>query len=80
MNYKKNMEIQKEENVKEEIVEILVAKLGEFSTIDEVAEALNVSRVSICRAIESGKIVALHFGKRVIIVTRTLSNAIETDG
>ena len=77
MKCKKFTDIKNEDYVEEDIMEILISQLGEFSTIDVLAETLTVSRATIYRAIDSGKIVALHFGSRVIIVTRSLENTLE---
>lgn len=72
MKQKKNFKFQEEEYDEEKMIEILVAKLGEFSTIDEVVKILKISRGSVTREIDSGKIVNFYIRRRVIILTRTL--------
>lgn len=67
------------ENMTEELLEDIVKKLGEFTTVGEIAKLFRVSRTTVVRSLERGDICAFLFGRRIVIITRSLQHIIEQE-
>lgn len=56
----------------QEVIKKLVAELGEFASVKEVAKTLKVSKTYIYQMIEQENIIFVEAGRRKIIYTRSL--------
>ncbi len=60
----------------EQLLNLMLEKLGEIATIQEVCEFLKVSETHIYKAMEERKIIVFKTGKKNLIFTKSLLNII----
>ncbi|KDE66354.1 hypothetical protein FUSO6_12190 [Fusobacterium necrophorum DAB] len=77
MKKQKITQSSREDFVSEDIMEMMISHLGEFSGINEVAAFFHISRSTVRYYIEQGDIVSLQFGKRIVIVVKSMGDFIK---